>query len=67
MSIASYLLFGVLGMLTMLLVQGFEASLLLLDSADCSALTGNFTSWLLIDSIWLVLIAIGLYYQYSKQ
>ncbi|MGR5064387.1 hypothetical protein [Photobacterium sp. DNB22_13_2] len=66
MSIASYLLFGVLGLLTMLLVQGFEASFLLQGPADSSALTGSLTSWLLIDGIWLALIAMGLYHKYSK-
>ncbi|PSU32108.1 hypothetical protein [Photobacterium lutimaris] len=67
MSVASYLLFCLLGLLTMLLVQGLEAILLLLGAADVSALSSHLASWLLIDSIWLAVIAIGLYHQYSKQ
>ncbi len=55
MSIASYLLFGILGLLTMLVIQGIEAIVLAPDASS------GLTSWLVIDGIWLTLIVIGLY------
>ncbi|MDV5171173.1 hypothetical protein [Photobacterium rosenbergii] len=55
MSIASYLLFGILGLLIMLIIQGVEAVVMAPEASSGLIL------WLLLDGIWLTLIAIGLY------
>ncbi|WEM41675.1 hypothetical protein PTW35_13765 [Photobacterium sp. DA100] len=55
MSIASYLMFGILGFLTMLVIQGLEAAVQIPGAS--SALT----SWLAIYGTWLAIIAHGVY------
>ena len=55
MSVASYLLFSILGFLTMLLAHGLETVTLPSDNH------AELVSWLFIDGLWLTLIAIGLY------
>ena len=54
MSTASYLLFGILGFLSMLLVQ-------LLESVLIPSTGSSTVSWLAIDGLWLFIIALGLY------
>ncbi|MBY5947271.1 hypothetical protein [Photobacterium rosenbergii] len=60
MSIASFLLFGILGFLSMVLVNLAE-SLLLPGTEDTLVL------WVIIYSLWLFLIALGLYHWYHAK
>ncbi|PSW11103.1 hypothetical protein C9J01_16690 [Photobacterium rosenbergii] len=60
MSIASFLLFGILGFLSMVLVNLVESLLL-------PGTMNTLTLWVIIYSLWLFLIALGVYHWYRAK